>query len=318
VCGSRAGMDEIAGEEGKRHLSCSACFYAGPSLASGVPTAGTTLRIPSRTSPPGRGPFASGVPEVQPVHQDAGRPPGNASVPLEAEDLTTCTWTSSREGRVREGQVSRLPGKTGEGGSPRPPVRRPAPRPGDHAPSRRSRRPDGKRVDLATLIASPTTSITSWPVSSACRADPAPGPPDVERVPGFPLRERPHPRRAPSKLKTTLTSGAARGELPRPGAAESRCSFLRGPFYPRTRSFPRWTPWPRRGPLSRRGGIHSAAVGDGSGFSWPRRTSGVTTRWTGSPARRCCGGSTCPDGSSPPRGGSPPKWRRRPPPWASP
>ena len=27
ACGSRAGMDELSGEEGRRHLSCSSCFF---------------------------------------------------------------------------------------------------------------------------------------------------------------------------------------------------------------------------------------------------------------------------------------------------
>jgi FdhE protein len=41
VCGSRAGMAELSGEEGRRHLSCSACTYRWPFKRMQCPFCGT-------------------------------------------------------------------------------------------------------------------------------------------------------------------------------------------------------------------------------------------------------------------------------------
>jgi FdhE protein len=90
VCGSRAGMDEIAGEEGKRHLSCSACFFRWPFPRIRCPYCGNDAPDTVSYFTAGEGPVRVGVCRKCSRYiktRDARR--GNASVPLEAEDLTT-------------------------------------------------------------------------------------------------------------------------------------------------------------------------------------------------------------------------------------
>jgi len=90
VCGSRAGMDELAGEEGKRFLSCSACFFRWPYPRIKCPYCGN--EDPSTLSyfTAGDGPTRVGVCRKCSRYlktRDARL--GNADVPLESEDLTT-------------------------------------------------------------------------------------------------------------------------------------------------------------------------------------------------------------------------------------
>jgi len=90
VCGSRAGMDELSGEEGKRRLSCSACYFRWPYPRIRCPYCGNDDPDSVSYFTAGEGPVRVGVCRKCSRYiktRDARL--GNASVPLEAEDLAT-------------------------------------------------------------------------------------------------------------------------------------------------------------------------------------------------------------------------------------
>jgi FdhE protein len=90
VCGSRAGMAELSGEEGKRWLSCSACFFRWPYPRIQCPYCGNTDPETLSYFTAGNGPTRVGVCRKCSRYlktRDARL--GNADVPLEAEDLAT-------------------------------------------------------------------------------------------------------------------------------------------------------------------------------------------------------------------------------------
>jgi FdhE protein len=90
VCGSRAGMAELSGDEGKRRLSCSACFFRWPYPRIQCPYCGNTDPETLSYFTAGDGPTRVGVCRKCSRYlktRDARL--GNADVPLEAEDLAT-------------------------------------------------------------------------------------------------------------------------------------------------------------------------------------------------------------------------------------
>lgn len=90
VCGSRAGMEELAGEEGKRYLCCSACFFRWPFPHPKCPYCGN--RDPETLSRlvAGDGPTQVSVcRKCSRYIKTRDSRKGNADVPLEAEDLAT-------------------------------------------------------------------------------------------------------------------------------------------------------------------------------------------------------------------------------------
>ena len=90
VCGSRAGMDELTGEEGKRFLSCSACFFRWPYPRIKCPYCGNADPSTLSYFTAGDGPTRVGVCRKCSRYlktRDARL--GNADVPLESEDLAT-------------------------------------------------------------------------------------------------------------------------------------------------------------------------------------------------------------------------------------
>jgi len=90
VCGSRAGMAELSGDEGKRHLSCSACFFRWPYPRIRCPYCGNADPETLSYFTAGDGPTRVGVCRKCSRYlktRDARL--GNADVPLEAEDLAT-------------------------------------------------------------------------------------------------------------------------------------------------------------------------------------------------------------------------------------
>jgi FdhE protein len=90
VCGSRAGMAELSGEEGKRRLSCSACFFRWPYPRIQCPYCGNADPETLSYFTAGDGPTRVGVCRKCSRYlktRDARL--GNADVPLEAEDLAT-------------------------------------------------------------------------------------------------------------------------------------------------------------------------------------------------------------------------------------
>jgi len=90
VCGSRPGMDELSGEEGKRALSCSACFFRWPWPRIRCPYCGNDDPDTVSYFTAGEGPVRVGVCRKCSRYiktRDARL--GNASVPMEAEDLAT-------------------------------------------------------------------------------------------------------------------------------------------------------------------------------------------------------------------------------------
>jgi FdhE protein len=90
VCGSRAGMDELTGEEGKRYLSCSACFFRWPWPRVKCPYCGNDDPDTVSYFTAGDGPVRVGVcRKCSRYIKTRDSRQGNASVPLEAEDLTT-------------------------------------------------------------------------------------------------------------------------------------------------------------------------------------------------------------------------------------
>lgn len=104
VCGSRAGMDELAGEEGKRYLCCSTCFFRWPFPRLACPYCGN--RDPETLSyfVAGDEPTRVSVCRKCSLYiktRDSRK--GNADVPLEAEDLATLhlDLLAGREGFAR-------------------------------------------------------------------------------------------------------------------------------------------------------------------------------------------------------------------------
>lgn len=90
VCGSRAGMAELSGDEGKRWLSCSACFFRWPYPRIQCPYCGNADPETLSYFTAGDGPTRVGVCRKCSRYlktRDARL--GNADVPLEAEDLAT-------------------------------------------------------------------------------------------------------------------------------------------------------------------------------------------------------------------------------------
>jgi FdhE protein len=90
VCGSRAGMAELSGDEGKRRLSCSACFFRWPYPRIQCPYCGNADPETLSYFTAGDGPTRVGVCRKCSRYlktRDARL--GNADVPLEVEDLAT-------------------------------------------------------------------------------------------------------------------------------------------------------------------------------------------------------------------------------------
>jgi len=90
VCGSRAGMAELSGEEGKRFLSCSVCFFRWPYPRIRCPYCGNADPETLSYFTAGDGPTRVGVCRKCSRYiktRDARL--GNADVPLEVEDLAT-------------------------------------------------------------------------------------------------------------------------------------------------------------------------------------------------------------------------------------
>ena len=90
VCGSRPGMAELSGDEGKRWLSCSACFFRWPFPRIRCPYCGNADPETLSYFTAGDGPTRVGVCRKCSRYlktRDARL--GNADVPLEAEDLAT-------------------------------------------------------------------------------------------------------------------------------------------------------------------------------------------------------------------------------------
>lgn len=90
VCGSRAGMAELSGDEGKRRLSCSSCFFRWPYPRIQCPYCGNADPETLSYFTAGDGPTRVGVCRKCSRYlktRDARL--GNADVPLEVEDLAT-------------------------------------------------------------------------------------------------------------------------------------------------------------------------------------------------------------------------------------
>ncbi len=90
VCGGRAGMDELAGEEGRRYLSCSACFFKWPYKRIKCPYCGTEDPAALSYFAAGEGPTRVGVCRACSRYiKTRDSRAGGADVPLEVEDLAT-------------------------------------------------------------------------------------------------------------------------------------------------------------------------------------------------------------------------------------
>lgn len=90
ICGSRAGMGEICGDDGKRFLSCSSCFFKWPYKRLKCPYCGNDDPETLSYFMVGEGPSRVDVCRTCSRYlktRDARL--GNADVPLEAEDLAT-------------------------------------------------------------------------------------------------------------------------------------------------------------------------------------------------------------------------------------
>jgi FdhE protein len=90
VCGSRAGMDELVGEEGRRYLCCSTCFFRWPFPRLQCPYCGNqdpeTLSYFLAGEEPTR---VCVCRKCSRYIKTRDSRKGNSDVPLEAEDLTT-------------------------------------------------------------------------------------------------------------------------------------------------------------------------------------------------------------------------------------
>ncbi|NJD62651.1 MAG: formate dehydrogenase accessory protein FdhE [Deltaproteobacteria bacterium] len=90
VCGSRAGMEELAGEEGNRYLCCSACFFRWPFRRLKCPYCGNEDPETLSYFIAGDGPTRVSVcGKCSRYIKTRDSRKGNADVPLEAEDLAT-------------------------------------------------------------------------------------------------------------------------------------------------------------------------------------------------------------------------------------
>ncbi|MGE5753424.1 MAG: formate dehydrogenase accessory protein FdhE [Deltaproteobacteria bacterium] len=90
VCGSRAGMEELTGEEGKRFLCCSACYFRWPFQRLKCPYCGNQDPETLSYFIAGDGPTRVSVcGKCSRYIKTRDSRKGNAEVPLEAEDLAT-------------------------------------------------------------------------------------------------------------------------------------------------------------------------------------------------------------------------------------
>jgi len=90
VCGGRAGMDELAGDEGRRHLSCSGCFFKWPYKRIKCPYCGTEDPAALSYFAAGDGATRVGVCRACSRYiKTRDSRAGNADIPLEVEDLAT-------------------------------------------------------------------------------------------------------------------------------------------------------------------------------------------------------------------------------------
>ena len=104
VCGSRAGMAELSGEEGKRSLSCSACSYIWPYKRLQCPYCGNDEAAKLSYFMAGEGATrvdTCGVCSRYIKTRDSRK--GNGEVPLDVEDLLTMhlDLLAAREGFER-------------------------------------------------------------------------------------------------------------------------------------------------------------------------------------------------------------------------
>ncbi|ACM20004.1 formate dehydrogenase formation protein [Geotalea daltonii FRC-32] len=90
ICGSRAGMGEICGEDGKRFLSCSSCFFKWPYKRLKCPYCGNDDPDTLSYFMVGEGPTRVDVcRKCSRYLKTRDARIGNSEVPLEAEDLAT-------------------------------------------------------------------------------------------------------------------------------------------------------------------------------------------------------------------------------------
>ncbi len=104
VCGGRAGMDELAGEEGRRYLSCSGCFFKWPYKRIKCPYCGCEDPAALSYFAAGEGAMRVGVCRACSRYiKTRDSRAGNADVPLEVEDLATLhlDLMASKEGFER-------------------------------------------------------------------------------------------------------------------------------------------------------------------------------------------------------------------------
>lgn len=104
ICGSRAGMAELAGDEGRRHLCCSACFHRWPYARLKCPYCGNDQPDKLSYFAAGDGPTrvdTCGACSRYLKTRDSRL--GHADVPLEVEDLATIhlDLLAAREGFER-------------------------------------------------------------------------------------------------------------------------------------------------------------------------------------------------------------------------
>lgn len=90
VCGGRAGMDELAGDEGKRYLSCSGCFFKWPFKRIKCPYCGCEDPAALSYFTAGEGTTRVGVCRAcsRYIKTRVSRA-GSTDIPLELEDLAT-------------------------------------------------------------------------------------------------------------------------------------------------------------------------------------------------------------------------------------
>ncbi len=90
VCGGRAGMDELVGEEGRRYLSCSGCFFKWPYKRIKCPYCGTEDPAVLSYFAAGEGPTRVGVCRACSRYiKTRDSRAGSSDVPLDVEDLAT-------------------------------------------------------------------------------------------------------------------------------------------------------------------------------------------------------------------------------------
>ncbi len=104
VCGGRAGMDELAGEEGRRSLSCSGCFFKWPYKRIKCAYCGSEDPADLSYFTAGKGATRVGVCRACGRYiKTRDSRSGHADVPLEVEDLATLhlDLMASKEGYER-------------------------------------------------------------------------------------------------------------------------------------------------------------------------------------------------------------------------